>query len=84
MVANLTSYYYSMLLVLAFLWPRYPAIGVSLLAASAATNAAAAAFDFNDDIFGAISVGGGGPGLDCRARGARGTHAGQAAEARAS
>jgi hypothetical protein len=56
MVGNLTSYYFSMLLVFAFLWPRYAAVGIGLLGLSAITNVSAAILDEFDDVFGAISL----------------------------
>ena len=53
---NLTSYYYSMLLVFALLWPRYALVGVSLLGLAALTNLAAAMFAEFDDVFAATSA----------------------------
>ncbi len=48
-VTDLPSYYYSFLLVFAFLWPRFPWIGVSLLMVSAMSNMVPALFSGRDD-----------------------------------
>jgi hypothetical protein len=56
MVGNLTSYYFSMLLVFAFLWPRHAVVGIGLLGLSAVTNLSAALLDEFDDLFGMISL----------------------------
>jgi hypothetical protein len=53
---DLTSYYYAMLFVFAFLWPACPSIGIGLLALSALSTLAALAFSEPDDVFGMISV----------------------------
>ena len=57
-VTDLPGYYYSFLLVFAFLWPRFPWIGVSLLALSALSNVTPSMFDGRDDrsMFTSIAV----------------------------
>jgi hypothetical protein len=53
---ELTSYYYSVLLIAAFLWRRDPWIGVGLCLVSACTGAIAAGLRMEDDVYAAISA----------------------------
>jgi len=55
-VTDLPSYYYSFLLVFAFLWPRFPWVGVSLLMVSAISNLTPALFNARDDRAVATSI----------------------------
>ena len=48
-VTDLPGYYYSFLLVFAFLWPRFPWVGVSLLAVSVISNRTPDLFNGRDD-----------------------------------
>jgi hypothetical protein len=54
--SELTSYYYSVLLVFAFLWPHREGIGVGLCLLSATTCLAPALLEWNDEVFTTISV----------------------------
>jgi hypothetical protein len=53
---DLTCYYYSMFLAVALLWGRHPWTGIALCVLSAATSLAAAVWNYDDEIYFAISV----------------------------
>lgn len=55
-LADITCYYYGILLVYAFLWERDPWIGIGLVALSAFSLAILGVFSLNEDRFAAISA----------------------------
>jgi hypothetical protein len=55
-VTSIPGYYYSYLLVFAFLWPRYPVAGIGLLGLSTASNLGLWLFDARDELYLMFSI----------------------------